>query len=166
MVEKARRRGPLGPLMSWGSETSCGRESHTLPKGSEGAPREFEDPLVTRCGRESLHQQRGPLALRLSSTGEQERHNADDHKSGDQYIAVQFGLQLPLTHKHYNKMRGTYFSKEVFARPLSLCRCDPFCIYMHIYYVSIQHHIYYVSIQHQFRIRIEAVIEAEGGYIE
>ena len=33
-------------------------------------------------------QQSGPLGLRLSSTGERERHNADGHKSGGQYIAV------------------------------------------------------------------------------
>ena len=50
------------------------------------------DPLVTRCGRESL---------RLSNPGERERHNADGHKSGGQYIAVLFGLQLPLTHKPF-----------------------------------------------------------------
>ena len=43
-------------------------------------------------------QQRGLLGLRLSSPGEQERHNADGHKSGGQYVAVLFGLQLPLKH--------------------------------------------------------------------
>ena len=46
-------------------------------------------------------QQSGPLGLQLSSPGEQERHNADGHKSGGQYVAVLFGLQLLLTHKPF-----------------------------------------------------------------
>ena len=46
-------------------------------------------------------QQSGPLGLPLSSPRERERHNADGHKSGGQYIAVLFGLQLPLTRKRY-----------------------------------------------------------------
>ena len=37
-------------------------------------------------------QQSGPPGLQLSSPGEQERHNADGHKSGGQYVAVLFGL--------------------------------------------------------------------------
>ena len=43
------------------------------------------------------------LSPRASSwaSGERERHNADGHKSGGQYIAVLFGLQLPLTHKPF-----------------------------------------------------------------
>ena len=77
--------------------------------------------MLIRCGRES--QQSGLLGLRLSSPGERERHNADGHKSGGQNIAVLFGLQLPLTHKRYNKMRGIYFVKEVFARLSSLLCC-------------------------------------------
>ena len=44
----------------------------------------------------STQQKAGPLGLRLSNP---ERHNADGHKSGGQYIAVLFGLQLPLTVK-------------------------------------------------------------------
>ena len=79
----------------------------------------------------------GPLGLRLSSPGERERHNVDGHKSGGQYIAVLFGLQLPLTVEPHttlsnlaNKLRGIYFVKEVFARPLSLCHCDLFCMYV------------------------------------
>ena len=64
VVRKARRRGPRDPRLSWGP-----------------------DELETRCGRES--QQKAELpGLRLSSTGEQERRNADGHKSRGQYIAV------------------------------------------------------------------------------
>ena len=48
------------------------------------------DESETRCGRESHHPAESwPLSgLRLSSTGEKERHNIDGHKSGGQYIAV------------------------------------------------------------------------------
>ena len=49
-------------------------------------------------GRENgTHQRAEPSGLRLSSPGERERHNADGCKNGGQYIAVLFGLQLPLT---------------------------------------------------------------------
>ena len=71
--------------------------------------REFGYPLVTRCGRKNSTQRRGPPGLPLSSPGERERHNADGHKSGGQYIAVLFGLQLPLTRNLSNKVRGIFF---------------------------------------------------------
>ena len=38
--------------------------------------------------------------LHLSNPGEGER-NADGHKSGGEYVAVLFGLQLPLTHNPF-----------------------------------------------------------------
>ena len=41
-----------------------------------------------------------PRASRLSSLGEWER-DADGHKSGGQYVAVLFGLQLPLTYNPF-----------------------------------------------------------------
>ena len=95
MVGKATpgRRGPRGPLMSWGPEK---------------------------------------LVITLSSPGERERHNVDGHKSGGQNVAVMFGLQLPLTVEPHttlsnlaNKLRGTYFSREAFARlSSSLCCYD------------------------------------------
>ena len=31
-----------------------------------------------------------------------------------------------------NKVRGIFFFKEVFARPLSLCHCDSFCMNLHM----------------------------------
>ena len=67
-----------------------------------------DQKLVTRCGRES-QQKAGLPGLRLSSRGERERHNADGHKSGGQYVAVLFGLQLPLTRNLSNKVRGIFF---------------------------------------------------------
>ena len=45
-------------------------------------------------------QQSGPLGPRLSSPGERER-NANGQNSGDQYVAILFGLQLPLTHNPF-----------------------------------------------------------------
>ena len=35
--------------------------------------------------------------------------NCYDHKSGGQYVAVLFCLQLPLTHNPFNKVRGIFF---------------------------------------------------------
>ena len=47
----------------------------------------------------STQQKAEPPGLRLRSPREQERHSTDGHKSGGHYIAVLFGLQLPLTVK-------------------------------------------------------------------
>ena len=58
----------------------------------------------------SPQQKTGPPGLWLSNPGERERHNADGHKSGGQYVAVLFGLQLPLTHTTLsNKVRSIFF---------------------------------------------------------
>ena len=59
-------------------------------------PDPFGQDVVEKA---STQQKAGPLGFRLSNPGERERHNADGHKSGGQYIAVLFGLQLPLTHE-------------------------------------------------------------------
>ena len=90
------------------------------------------DPLVTRCSRENSTQWSGPAGLRLNNLGEWERHNADVHKSGGQYIAVLFGLQLPLTYKPFQIKWEVYFFKEVYVRLYSL-RQYVFCLYMCIY---------------------------------
>ena len=39
-------------------------------------------------------------------TGKKRCHG---HKSGGQYVAALFGLQLPLTHNPFNKVRGIFF---------------------------------------------------------
>ena len=86
------------------------------------------DELETRCGRENRTQQKaGPPGLLLSSPGEREGHNADGHKSGGQYIAVLFGLQLPLTVKPWETffeplqiMWEVYLFKEVVVSSLLL----------------------------------------------
>ena len=83
-------------------ETRCGREGHARPKGPSRPPVVLEtrwwQDVVEKA---STQQKAEPPGLRLSSPGERERHNADGHKSRGQYIAVLFGLQLPLTRKRY-----------------------------------------------------------------
>ena len=121
---------------SWKSdviETRCGSESHTRPKGALGTPDGVwgPDQLVIRCSRES--QPSGPRPSGWAS-GERERHSADGHKSGVNILQSLFGLQRPLTHKRYNKMRGTYFFKEVFARHYSLRR---YVSSIYMYYVFV-----------------------------
>ena len=67
------------------------------------------------CCRENSTQQRAwPPGLRLSNPGERER-NADAHKSGGQYAAVLFDLQLPFN--PFNIKWEVYISqRNVFAR--------------------------------------------------
>ena len=80
-------------------------------------------------------QQSGPPGLWLSSPREQERHNADGHKSEGQYVAVLFGLKLHLTHKPFQIKWEVYFFKEVFARLYSLHQyvsCMYMCIYVYL----------------------------------
>ena len=76
----------VGHQTSWRQDV-VGKAT-TQQKGPSGPLMEFGDPLVTRCGRESRTQQSWSLGLRLISPGERERHNADGHKRGGQYIAV------------------------------------------------------------------------------
>ena len=63
----------------------------------------------------SSQQKAGPPSLRLRNLGERERPNADGHKSGGQYVAVMFGLRLPLSKtlsnlsNLSNKVRGIFF---------------------------------------------------------
>ena len=40
-------------------------------------------------------------STQLSSSGERGKKCGDGHKSGGQYVAVLFGLQLPLTHNTF-----------------------------------------------------------------
>ena len=74
----------------------------TRQKGPSGPPVSLEtcwwQDVVAKA---STQQKAEPPGLWLSSTEEQERHNADGHKSGGQYIAVLFGLELPLTRRPF-----------------------------------------------------------------
>ena len=58
------------------------------------------EPLVTRCGRENQHPAEWAPRPPVEHPGEQER-KTDGHKSGGQYVAVLFDLQLPLTHNPF-----------------------------------------------------------------
>ena len=82
----------------------------------------------------------GPPGLRLSSPGERERHTADGHKSGGQYIAVLFGLQLPLTRKPYNKVRGIFFFLSLRSSLFIVSVCilhEHVYIYIYIYVLCV-----------------------------
>ena len=96
------------------------------------------------------------LIPRASSwaSGERERHNADGHKSGSQYVAVLFGLQLPVKHTALSIKWELYFFKEVFVSPLFIASICILHVYVHIYYVAIQH--YKVGLQH---VNSKAVIK-------
>ena len=66
--------------------------------------------LDIRYGRENQHPENlGLMATGLSSTREQERNAIMARRVGGQYVADLFGLQLPLTHKPFNKVRGIFF---------------------------------------------------------
>ena len=97
--------------------TRCGQEVREL-----GDQRSWRKGVVVKASRKLR-----PRAFGWAS-GERERHNTDGHKSGGEYIAVPFGLQLPHTRNLTNKMRGTYFSKR-------LCRSLLLCVVMilHVY---------------------------------
>ena len=83
------------------------------------------EKLLIRCSKEIQH----PAEWTPGPPVEHQENEKDTTltaiRVGGQDITVMFGLQLPLTWKSCNKVRGTYFSKEVFLRlSLLLCRYD------------------------------------------
>ena len=56
---------------------------------------------------------------------------------GGQYIAVLFGLQLPLTRNLSNKVKGIFFLKKS-SLVFIYCVNMFMHVYMHIYYMRIQ----------------------------
>ena len=113
-------------------ETRSGRESHHTAEGALGDPSSFGDPLVTRCGRESQH---SAESWAPEPPVEHQENEKDTTlmaiRVGVNILQSLFSLQLPLTRKPYNKVRGIFF-KEVFARLYSL-RQYVFSIYMYMY---------------------------------
>ena len=71
-----------------------------------------QTPWLQDAVEKASTQRSAPPGLRLNSPGERERHNADGHKSGGQYVAVLFGPQLPLTHKPFQIKWEVYFLKK------------------------------------------------------
>ena len=100
---------------SWGSdelETRCGRESQHPAEGALRPPiNQFGDQTSWRedVGMRTCSREAGPPRPQLSSPGEWERNTVMANRVGGQYVAVLFGLQLPLTHKPFNKVRGIFF---------------------------------------------------------
>ena len=76
--------------------TQCTGNSTSLEIGEFGDWRVWRQDVVEKAST----QQSGPPGLRLRSPGERER-NTNGHKSGGQYVAALFGLQLPLTHNPF-----------------------------------------------------------------
>ena len=164
MPFQGQRKGHI-PMASYG-EILSGRLNYYITRWRQevsqfgGQTRCWQD-VVEKA---STRQKTGPPGLRLSSPGEQERHNADGHKSGGQYIAVLFGLQLPLTVKPWVTLFEpfqikweVYFSKTVSLvvfivslRSARICiwlynSISDFCFLIHIYlsnwFVSIHTYI-------------------------
>ena len=67
------------------------------------------DELEIRCGRENQH----PERLGPQDPGWAAQENGKETRlwpiEWGQYVAVLFGLQLPLTHNPFNKVRGIFF---------------------------------------------------------
>ena len=121
IVRPTRRRWTLnyyitqftGNSISWISddlETRCGRKSQHPAEWAPRSPIEQWQLGIRRVGEQTSWEkmldwgtcprEAGTLSPRLNSPGKRER-NADGHKSGGQYVAVLFGLQLPLTHNPF-----------------------------------------------------------------
>ena len=116
--------------MSWRQDV-VGKAT-TRQKGPSGPPIEFGDQTSWRedAGMRTYPREAGPPGPRLSSPEERERHTAMPGGSGEVTVLQSlFSLQLPLTRNLTNKMRGTYFSKEVFAR---LYYCVVMILHAHV----------------------------------
>ena len=59
------------------------------------------DQLRTRCGRESQHPANGAPGPPVEQPWRTGKKRGYGHKSGGQYVAILFGLQLPLTHNTF-----------------------------------------------------------------
>ena len=83
------------PKIEWAIELLY----NSVRTGSQwvGDQRSWRQDMVEKA---IIQQKVGPWASGWAAL-ENERHNADGHKSGCQYIAVLFSLQLPLTHKPF-----------------------------------------------------------------
>ena len=91
-------------------------ESHTRPKGLGALMSWGPGKLLIRYSKESHHSAEWASGPPVEHLENEKDTTFDGHKSGDQNIAVMFGLQLPLTRKPcitfsnpYNKVKGTYF---------------------------------------------------------
>ena len=146
----------VGVQMSWrsdelgrwvGDQTSWRKDvvgkATTQQKGPPGPRWSLETRWWQDAVEKARTQQSGLLGLRLSSPGEREGHNADDYKSGGQYIAVLFGLQLPLTIKTWVTLFRTLTIKWevlIFLKKSSFVfiHCvNMYYVYMYMYYVFV-----------------------------
>ena len=66
------------------------------------------DELEIRGGRENQHAAERAPRPPVEQPRRTEKKHCFGHKSEGQYVAVLFGLQLPLTHNTFNKVRGIF----------------------------------------------------------
>ena len=88
------------------------------------------DQLETRCSRENQHPEK-PWRT--------EKKRCCGHRSGGQYVAILFGLQLPLTDNPFNKVRG------IFLKNCVACLYCVVVIFMHAYVLCGDTIVYSVS---------------------
>ena len=107
-------------------EARCCRESQHSAERAIRPPIE-QLQLERRCWNEEHVPERLSPRPSVEQPRRTEKKRRCGHKSGGQYVAVLFGLQLLLTHNPFNKVRGI-FSKELFRSSLLCCRYDSACI--------------------------------------
>ena len=88
-------------------ETSCGRESHTRPKGLGALMNWGPEKMLIRCSKESQHPAEWTPGLRLSIRRTRKTQR-DGHKFGVKILQFLFGLQLPLIVKPHTAFSNPY----------------------------------------------------------
>ncbi len=80
-------------------EKRCSRENQHPAEGCLRLP--IEQLQRKYWNEEYVPERLGPQAPRLSSPGERERNAVMANRVGVQYVAVLFGLKVPLTHNPF-----------------------------------------------------------------
>ena len=105
------------------------RKATTRQNGPSGPPASLETSWWEDVGMRTCPREAGPPGPRLSCPGERERHTAMSGGTGGVNILQSLlSLQLPLTCKPYNKVRGIFFKR-------SLCSSVIYCVvmFLHVY---------------------------------
>ena len=93
------------------------------------------EKLLMKCGRESQHS--------AESWAPWPPVEHQENEKDTKLTAIRVGVNIlhfcsvssSLSHTNVTIKWEVYFVKEVFARPLSLCRCDSFCMYISIFII-------------------------------
>ena len=93
-------------------EIRCGRENQHPAEGALRTPDWAVEVKISwreDAGMNTMSQRGWALRPRVEQPRRTGKKHFYGHKSGGQYVAVLFGLQLPLTHNLFNKVRGIFF---------------------------------------------------------